>query len=292
MKVKLVQPEEWEGVEFEETPHDEADEGEGEEDQDETEAASGEDDDEDEADEDEGEDEDESEDEKGGSSDRAGALAARIETATEQLKKIAALLAAYPEIRPALVKATTSLSDARKQLGAKAFDEVEKLLHGAQTAMADAAHLIKGGPGPTENHEAETDEDEEEEAPSHLKVPSKPLLPIWVQAKEQADAEIGKLQEKLRAVGDEDLTQIAEYGLYGATTGQAAKLMAALRDADSSKSPDALKKLYVAANSYADYMDGAGSDLFDLIEQNEFHAVRLRSILGPALAAITKELAG
>ncbi|HWE73532.1 MAG TPA: hypothetical protein VG328_10270 [Stellaceae bacterium] len=279
-KVKLIQPDEWDAVEFEESPHDEADEAEAAGDEDDTdEEAAGEDDD---------SDEDEDEESEAGSDDRAGALSARIDTETAQLKKIAGLLAAHPEIRPALLKATTSLTDARKQLGAKALDEVETLLHAAQAAMTEVAHLIKGGAGPIET--GEEDEDEEDEAPPQLKAPTKPLLPIWVEAKEAADAEIGKLQEKLRASGDEDLEQIAEYGLYGATTGQAVKLMAALRDADNSKSPDALKKLYVAVNSYADYMDGAGSEMFDLIEQNEFHGVPLRKILGPALNAITKEL--
>ncbi len=295
----LWQPDDLAAIEFEEDPEDtgedEDETGEGE-----TDEADGSDDagdpDSDQADaEDEGDEED-AEDE------RAEELERRIETATAQLKKIAGLLAAHPEMRQALVTATKSLSDARARLSAGAVDEADSLIHAAQGAMAEAAHLVRGGgtaPNTStvtedsvthEEDETEEEDAEEDAPPPTLKQPTKPLLPIWVEAKDEADAEIGKLQDRLRETEDEDLTQIADYGLYGATTGQGVKLMAALRDADSTKSPDALRKLLAAVEDYEDYMDGAGSELFDLIEQNDFRSVPLRAILRPALDAITKQL--
>lgn len=111
--------------------------------------------------------------------------------------------------------------------------------------------------------------------------PSKPLLPIFVQAKESVDEGIGKLQDKLREAEDEDLDQIVEFGLYGATTGQTVELMAALRDAERG-GEKARKRLVDAVHDYQDFLDGAS--IVDLIETNPFGvSVPLRQTLGAAL---------
>ena len=123
--------------------------------------------------------------------------------------------------------------------------------------------------------------------------PSQPrakLLPVWIDAKEDVDAGIGKLQAALKATQDEDLQQIVEYGLYGATTGQAVRLMAALRDADASNDPAMLKKLGGAVASYREFL--AGAPIVDLIEDNPFGVtVPLRRVLGGALDELERQIA-
>jgi hypothetical protein len=112
--------------------------------------------------------------------------------------------------------------------------------------------------------------------------PREKLLPIWVDAKETVDAYITRLQEALREQEDEDLESIAEFGLYGVTTGQSVGLMAALRDADSSGSAQAYEKVQDAVEDYRDYLEGA--PIVDLVEDNPFGVqVPLRGTLIPAL---------
>jgi hypothetical protein len=120
------------------------------------------------------------------------------------------------------------------------------------------------------------------DAPKTGSGPRTPLLPIWVAAKEEADAGISRLQDALRGREDEDLDAIAEYGLHGATTGQAVQLMVALREADAKTSPETLAKVVDAVDDFRDFLDGA--PIVDLIEDNPFGIhVPLRATLGPAL---------
>ena len=120
--------------------------------------------------------------------------------------------------------------------------------------------------------------------------PKGPLLPIWVAAKESADDGIGKLQDALRGQDDDDLNTIVEFGLYGATTGQAVKLMAALRNADAQPSPGTYSKVADAVEDFRDFLDGA--PIVDLIEENPFGvAVPLRRTLLPALDELARRSA-
>ena len=115
------------------------------------------------------------------------------------------------------------------------------------------------------------------------------LTPIWLDAKGAVDAGIGKLQDALRNADDEDLQQIAEFGLYGATQGETVRLMAALRDADGGGA-EALPKLLDAVHDYRDFLEGA--PIVDLIEDNPFGvAVPLRKTLGAALAELERHAA-
>lgn len=130
-------------------------------------------------------------------------------------------------------------------------------------------------------------------APLPAAFPSGPrpkLLPLWTDAKEDVDAGIGKLQAALKATGDEDLLQIVEYGLYGATTGQAVRLIAALRDADAKDEPGTRAKAAGAIASYRDFL--AGAPIVDLIEDNPFGVtVPLRRVLGGALDELDRQIA-
>lgn len=111
--------------------------------------------------------------------------------------------------------------------------------------------------------------------------PRPKLSPIWMEAKEEVDAGISRLQDALRQTADDDLLQIAEYGLYGATQGESVKLMAALRVADGG-SDEGLAKVLDAVSDYRDFLDGA--PIVELIEDNPFGVkVPLRRTLGAAL---------
>ena len=120
---------------------------------------------------------------------------------------------------------------------------------------------------------------------------SAPVLPIWTDAKEDLDADIEKLQQALKASGDEDLRDIAEFGLHGVTRNQSVRLVAALRDADSAKSGEAIAKAYDAAKSFLDFL--AASPGVDVIEQNPLGIpVPMRAKLGAALNQIMHTLEG
>lgn len=111
--------------------------------------------------------------------------------------------------------------------------------------------------------------------------PRPKLLPIWMEAKETVDAGIDKLQSALRAEADEDLEQIAEFGLFGASEGENVRLMVALREADGGN-PKGLEKVLDAVEDYEAFLDGA--PIIDLIEDNPFGVkVPLRQTLGAAL---------
>ncbi len=113
------------------------------------------------------------------------------------------------------------------------------------------------------------------------------MMPVWMQAKEAVDAGLDKLHTALRRTGDEDLIQIADYGLYGVTQGQSVKLMAALTDADRSGTPEAKQRVVKAAQNFRNYLDGA--PVVDMIERNPFGvSVNMRQTLGAALAELQK----
>ena len=123
------------------------------------------------------------------------------------------------------------------------------------------------------------------------KGPSVPLLPIWVDAKEELDGDIDKLQRALRDDGDEELSAIADYGLHGVTNGQSVRLMAALRDADSQKSNEALATAADAVQAFRDFL-GASPGI-SVIEENPFDLkVPVRAKLGGALDEISKAMRG
>lgn len=73
--------------------------------------------------------------------------------------------------------------------------------------------------------------------PSQPPVPAGELLAQFRDAKDAVDAGISKLQAALRDTGDEDLVQVADYGLYGMTSGQGVTLMKALMELHSAPGP-------------------------------------------------------
>jgi hypothetical protein len=132
--------------------------------------------------------------------------------------------------------------------------------------------------------------DEDEDRPP-LSVPNQPLLPIWVAAKEDLDSDINKLQRALRQDGDEGLLQIAEYGLHKVTQGQSVRLIAALREADSAKTGEAVTTAYDAVQSFRNFL--ASSPGVDVIEDNPLDVnVPVRAKLGAALDQLARAMQG
>jgi hypothetical protein len=113
------------------------------------------------------------------------------------------------------------------------------------------------------------------------------LLKIWTDAREQVDAAIGELQSALRANGDPDLRQIAEYGLNGLTSGENVRMMAALQELKAG-SPKGAAKVAGAVAAYRAFLDGKAAAL---LEDNPFDVpVPLRTVLGHALDQLTQSL--
>ena len=113
------------------------------------------------------------------------------------------------------------------------------------------------------------------------------LLQLWVAAREQVDDAIASLQSALKADGDPDLQQIAEYGLHGVTRNQNVQMMAALREM-AAGTPAGPKKLTVAVEDFRELL---ASPVADLLEDNPFGVpVPLRAVLGPALDTLAASL--
>jgi hypothetical protein len=120
--------------------------------------------------------------------------------------------------------------------------------------------------------------------------PHGPLLPLWLDAKDEVDAKLGHLQGSLRGFGDPDLDRIAEFGLNGVTGTSSVGLMVALREADAPGADAAARrKLAGAIDSYRAFLDG--SEVVKLIDDNPFGvAVGLQATLGRALDTLASSL--
>ena len=114
------------------------------------------------------------------------------------------------------------------------------------------------------------------------------LLIIFRDAKEEVDPSISKLQSEMRATGDVDLIRIADYGMFGMTSGQGVGLMTALIDyraAPPEKRDAAMKAVRDAAVAYKTAV--WGHKLVDLVDENKLGVtVGIKSKLGPALDTI------
>lgn len=201
------------------------------------------------------------------------------------------LLAVLQKMGPSIKQAAAIKPDRQPELIAM-FKQARQLIEdkdavAAKTSLLKLGELVKqivavGGGTATPPSDQLSEEPASDPGTVSQDGRREPLLPIWLEAKEQADQGIGRLQDTLRQVDDEDLNTIVDYGLYGATTGQSVKLMAALRDADHEGSPEALANVLRAVDAFRDFL--AGAPIVDLIEENEFGVnVPLRQTLGAAL---------
>ena len=120
---------------------------------------------------------------------------------------------------------------------------------------------------------------------------SSPMLPIWLDAKDEADKQIGALQQALRGFDDPDLQRIAEFGLNGVTGKSSVGLMVALREADQpGGGGEARVKLGEAIEGYRRFL--SDDKIVDMLEENPFGVtVTLRKTLGGALDTLVNRIA-
>lgn len=115
----------------------------------------------------------------------------------------------------------------------------------------------------------------------------------WTAAIETVDAQIAKLQALLRDQADEDLAEIAEFGLPALTGDFKAPMMAALMDVDRAAGDGLLRSARRArslAMSFAEYLDEA--ETVAVTDDNDFGVtVTIRKTIGGALRQIEQALA-
>lgn len=108
----------------------------------------------------------------------------------------------------------------------------------------------------------------------------------WRDASDAVDSQITALQRALKASGDGELEDIAEYGLNGVTGGFKVPLMAVLQELDpASPDPRLLKRARTIVSGFRSHL---GSDQRVLAcDENPFGVrVALRATLDPALGRL------
>ena len=106
-------------------------------------------------------------------------------------------------------------------------------------------------------------------------------LADWMTASETVDGQISTLQNVLKQSDDEDLHEIAEYGLNALTADHKVKLMAAMQDARGGAA-NALDNLRQTAASFRSHLESSGS--VSACDSNPFGvSMSIRATLVPAL---------
>lgn len=115
----------------------------------------------------------------------------------------------------------------------------------------------------------------------------------WTDAIETVDAQIARLQAVLRDQPDEDLVEIAEFGLPALTGDFKAPMMAAVMDVDRASGdtlPRAARRARSLAASFAEYLDEAQT--VAVTDDNDFGVtVTIRKTIGGALRQLEQSLA-
>jgi hypothetical protein len=115
----------------------------------------------------------------------------------------------------------------------------------------------------------------------------------WRDASDAVDGQISQLQSALKQTDDEELHEIAEFGLNGITGGTKVKLMAAIREVSSAGATVPRTLVGRARQAVAAFGDQIDSDeRVDACDENPFGvAVSIRASFAPALAALETALA-
>ncbi|MDA7541583.1 hypothetical protein N8639_01955 [bacterium] len=115
---------------------------------------------------------------------------------------------------------------------------------------------------------------------------------IWREASESVDGQISKLQSALKATGTEELMEIAEFGLNGATGNFKVPLMAAIRNIDSAQAdgrPKAVADALKIVNGFQNHIENDEAVL--VVDENPFNVeVSIRDTLGGALKQMASAL--
>ncbi len=117
-------------------------------------------------------------------------------------------------------------------------------------------------------------------------------LAAWRDAAETVDGQIAQLARALRDTGDDDLADIAEFGLNAVTAGHKVPLMAALMMLGSGDPPAMAKFGAKALKTVQAFRGHIESDeRVAACDDNPFGvAVSIRAMLGPALAGLETAL--
>jgi hypothetical protein len=110
----------------------------------------------------------------------------------------------------------------------------------------------------------------------------------WRGASDAVDGQIAKLQAVLRDSDDDELREIAEYGLNGVTGGFKVPLMAALQDAEKGdqRGLTSLRAIIAAFSAHLERDTRIAA-----CDDNPFGIpVAIRATLGPALAQLARSL--
>jgi hypothetical protein len=114
----------------------------------------------------------------------------------------------------------------------------------------------------------------------------------WQEASDMVDAQIAKLQGVLRRQNDDELHEIAEFGLNGATGNFKVPLMSAMKDVDSSSPETRAKAAQKALEIAAGFQRHLTTDeRVAACDENPFGvALSIKSTLTGAIAEIAKAL--
>jgi hypothetical protein len=114
----------------------------------------------------------------------------------------------------------------------------------------------------------------------------------WQDASDTVDAQMAALQKVLRDSGDEELEEIAEYGLNAVTDGHKVPLMTAIMEIGSG-TPETLAKsgakALAAVQAFKAHIES--DERVAACDENPDVPVTIRATLGPALAGLEAALA-
>jgi len=115
-----------------------------------------------------------------------------------------------------------------------------------------------------------------------------PLLPLWIDAKERAGDQIGKLQSALRSMRHPILDRVADQGLNGITGRLQVGLQVALTEFDRAQGDEREKARAKLGQKLQDFRSFLKTDkVLPALEQNPFGvAISLRGDLTAAMDAI------
>lgn len=153
---------------------------------------------------------------------------------------------------------------------------------GVWTAVGDA-------PQGAEPHTAPATPGSTAPAPEGHLAPAE-LLALFRDAKEEVDTGLNELQKKMRETENEDMIRVADYGMYGMTSGEGVGLMKALFDLRAA-APDRRDAMAKAARDAAAAYKAAvfKHKLVDLVDRNPFGVkVGIKVRLGAALDTIAR----
>ena len=116
----------------------------------------------------------------------------------------------------------------------------------------------------------------------------RPAAQAWRTASDAVDKQIAALQTALRNTDDDDLHEIAEFGLNGITGGFKVRLMAALMSAEKADA-HALQTLKQIVPGFRDHLES--DERVAACDNNPFGVqVQVRSTLVPALDQLLRSL--